>query len=99
MTTENNTPARAFAFTSRDTYVAYRAAWKAEYKQLSQDIRREKLEVKEAHRSGGLGYTLSSSIRRHQARATDMLAELMDAKIEAQRQYVAEHTGEVCNAA
>jgi hypothetical protein len=27
------------SFTNKETYLAYRSAWKAEYKQLSQDIR------------------------------------------------------------
>ena len=28
-----------FTFTNRETYLAYRSEWKAQYKQLSQDIR------------------------------------------------------------
>lgn len=76
-----------FTFTSRASYLDYRAAWKAEYKQLSKDIRTAKLEFKNAQREGR--YVSHWALRGMQERATMMLAERAASKIEAQRQYLA----------
>jgi hypothetical protein len=101
-----------FTFNSRETYLAYRSAWKADYKNLSAEIRtlrraerfRQRKEfahlalteaeesiLAAANKISGNG----SLVYRQQlrsARATEMLAELKAAKLEAQRQYVARKT-------
>lgn len=88
-----------FTFTSRDGYLDYRAAWKAEYKQLSKDIRKAKLDHKAAQREGR--YVSHWTLRDMQERAFRMLAERAASKVEAQRQYLAARTpeGEVSHAA
>jgi hypothetical protein len=101
-------------FNSKETYLAYRSAWKAEYKKLSAEIRTLRLADRFHQRSqfahlpltdseqrclraatalcevGRFDSSLAAMNRRHHsARAKEMLAELRQAKIEAQRQYLA----------
>lgn len=64
-----------FTFTNKETYLAYRSEWKAQYKKLSADIRAVKHTWKH------------HSLRR---KATAMLEELKLARVEAQRLYQAE---------
>lgn len=40
-----------FNFNSKETYLEQRAQWKAEYLQLIQDIRKAKIDIKEAQRA------------------------------------------------
>lgn len=79
-------------FNDRATYLAARLAWKAAYANLSQEIRDTKADIKESYKSGKYdraGYSQAEKARlRIQAR--EMLEELAEAKVEAQRQYVAE---------
>ena len=63
-----------FKFNSKETYLAYRSEWKANYKSLSQTIRDNK-------------HTWTHY--RLKKQATAMLEELKEAKMEAQRQYLA----------
>lgn len=77
-----------FTFTTKETYLAYRAEWKAEYMTLSATIRSTKNLLKQQHRESGFGKmtewsTLFKSVRR----ANVMLDELHKAKEEAGRQY------------
>jgi len=96
-------------YNSKQTYLAYRSAWKAEYSQISADIRllrqaeryRQRKEfghkvlregedccLATANKLCGNGsYVYNRQTRK--ARATEMLAELKQAKLEAQRQYLA----------
>ncbi len=101
-------------FNSKETYLAYRSAWKAEYKNLSAEIRLLRLADRFYQRSQYAARPLGEPERRcleratklcapepfslhlahfnrnrHRARATEMLAELKEAKLEAQRQYLA----------
>ena len=96
-------------FNSKETYLAYRSAWKAEYKKLSGEIRTlrfsdrfyqrktfgqraltesEERCLADGLRLPGLG-SLSFNRLNRSKRATEMLAELKKAKLEAQRQYLA----------
>jgi hypothetical protein len=97
------------AFNSKETYLAYRSAWKAEYKKLSAEIRTLRLadrfyqwktfaqlaltEAEEHCLAEGLRLygpgSLSFNRLSRSKRATEMLAELKEAKLEAQRQYLA----------
>lgn len=81
----------SYLFTSKETYLAYRAQWKAIYKALSADIRSKKRQYKNAQRDGdGLGWKILSELRRAQQQAREMLEQLAEAKIEAQRQWLAQ---------
>ena len=95
-------------------YLAYRSAWKAEYKNLSAEIRTlrqasryhqrkefghlaltegEEGCLAAADKLGGAGsYQHRRQVR--SVRATEMLAELKEAKMEAQRQYQARKAAE-----
>ena len=104
----------------RETYLAYRSAWKAEYKHLSAEIRVWRLADRFYQRSQNAGRLLDEADRRcleqarqlcapepfslhlanfnrsrRRARATEMLAELKEAKLEAQRQYLARRAADV----
>jgi hypothetical protein len=101
-------------FNSKETYLAYRSAWKAEYKNLSAEIRtlrqaeryRQRKEfahlpltegeencLAAANKISGPGsYLYRRQLR--SARAAEMLAELKEARIEAQRQYLARKAAE-----
>ena len=96
-------------FNSKETYLAYRSAWKAEYKKLSAEIRTLRLadrfyqrksyaqlaltEPEESCLVEGLRLygpgSLSFNRLNRSKRATEMLVELKEAKLEAQRQYLA----------
>jgi hypothetical protein len=109
---------KSIPFNSKETYLAYRSAWKAEYKNLSAEIRTLRLADRFHQRSRFARLPLSeaeqrclaaaatlcqsqsfdSSLaalnrRRRSARATELLAELKEAKLEAQRQYLARKAG------
>ncbi len=95
-------------FNTKETYLAYRSAWKAEYMNLSLEIRTlryadryhqrkvfghlalteaEEACIAAANKLCGPGScNYNRQLRR--ARATRMLAELKEAKMEAQRQYL-----------
>ena len=100
-------------FNSKETYLAYRSSWKAEYKRLSAEIRSLRLGDRFHQRSRHPHLELSPAEQRYlaeatvlcesvlfdsslavfhrhrrSARATEMLAELKEAKVEAQRQYL-----------
>lgn len=76
-------------FNSKETYLAYRSEWKAEYKQLSQIIRGLKVDIKEAQHNNEYAGGMQSSLISWKKNATAMLEELKEAKQEAQRQYLA----------
>ncbi len=79
-------------FTDRASYLTFRAAWKAQYRDLTQDIRETRKAIKEAYQSGNPDRAGSlQSQKAHMRRdARYMLENLAEAKLEAQRQYLAE---------
>ena len=81
----------AFSFTTREEYVAERAAWKANYKALSTAQRQAKIALKKAFRDHA--YSAANSfigeIASNKALARDLIEMLAKAKTEAQRQYLA----------
>jgi predicted nucleotidyltransferase component of viral defense system len=77
-----------FTFTTKETYLAQRTAWKLEYAQLSIDIRATKHAINNKQRENKMIYAELSLIRSRRAHATEMLEALAIAKIEAQRQYL-----------
>lgn len=77
-----------FTFTTKETYLAWRADWKAEYAATSETIRATKKAINQQHREQGYAKsadwrTLFSSVRK----ANELLGTLISAKEEAGRQY------------
>lgn len=74
-------------FNNKEEYLAWRAEWRAQYAQLTQDIREHKLQRKDrdpATRSSAQYYCWSC-----RKEATALLELRKKSKIEAQRQYLA----------
>jgi len=94
-----------FTFNTKEEYLAYRSEWKAQYKELSQQIRDYKFcrwftSVRNPDRiTPELEARFKKLVAKHgnkfyyvaplQKKATAMLEELKEAKQEAQRQYLA----------
>jgi len=79
-------------FNSRATYLEFRAEWKAEYKQVSANIREAKIAIKNSQReSGNTPFQVYYRLRGAQRRANEMLELLAVAKKLAQVQYLKEH--------
>ena len=73
-------------FATKQDYLAYRAEWKSNYKDLSNQIRELK---KEAHASyHHITWSEFLAIYKAKQKATEMLAELKEAKVLAQEQYL-----------
>ena len=91
---------KVFTFNSRETYLEFRAEWKAEYKQISADIREDKNAIKNSQReSGHTPPQIYGRLSRSHRRANELLEILGEAKQLAQKQYL-EHKKEkeiVCN--
>ncbi len=84
-----------FTFNSKETYLAYRSEWKANYKALSQQIRETKVDIKETQRAKGYAGSMQYELLKLRKKSTAMLEELKLAKQEAQRQYLAAHEKEL----
>jgi branched-subunit amino acid aminotransferase/4-amino-4-deoxychorismate lyase len=78
-------------FTDRETYLVARAAWRADYKALSQAIRDAKVEIKTVQREKGSGYASSEQWRREAKRreATQLLKIRAEMKIKSGEQRAA----------
>lgn len=77
-----------YNFNSRETYIEFRRQWKAEYRQISKDIRDTKDAMKKAQRDGeyrAANLQAEREILRKEAR--QMIEALHEAKAEVQRQY------------
>lgn len=77
------------AFKNREEYLAAVAVWKADYKQLSADIRAAKNALKESMRSKQRDGGYISTIYSLKSDARQMLEDRAASKVEAQRQYMA----------
>lgn len=79
-------------FTTRATYIAAVANWKAEYKQLSADIRAAKLAYKAAQRSNDIRdiWKTLGALSNLQVIANNMIYDRHAGKVTAQEQYLAE---------
>lgn len=64
-------------FTNKETYLAWRAEWRAKYADLSQTIRQCRID----HDRSGREF--------YRVRAREMMEVRKESKIEAQRQYLA----------
>ena len=76
-------------FTNKETYLAYRSEWKANYKNLSQEIRALKVEINETQRAKGYAGSMQYQLLKLRKQATAMIEERKESKVEAQRQYLA----------
>jgi acetone carboxylase gamma subunit len=81
------------AFNDRTTYLAYRRNWKLAYKELSQTIRDTKAKMKTAAQPEQGRLQMTREYLRRDAR--HMLAELVEARVEAQHQWEAERDAKV----
>jgi hypothetical protein len=66
--------------TSRETYLAFRAEWKSEYKQISEDIREGKHKISNAFRENRDASNFQRRRLRNREMATRMLEMLKEAK-------------------
>lgn len=83
-------------FTNKKEYLAYRSNWKAEYKQLSKNIRMIKAEMRESGHQ--ITWSEFSQLKKLKTNATEMLETLKQAKAEAQTQYLASKANQPVNA-
>lgn len=67
-------------FNTREEYLAWRTAWREEYKNQSQLIRDTKQVIREAHRTGGDASSYQSQLHRHRARANSLMQARMAGK-------------------
>lgn len=67
-----------FTFNSRETYIAYRADWRARYKALTQLIRQNKRD--QVANRGNDNSSNQSALHYLRVRANYMMVELRDAK-------------------
>lgn len=82
----------AINFNTKEEYLAWTAEWKAEYKQLSADIRAAKHAYKAAQRSDVYNDIQNARIAmgRLKYKANEMITLRLQSKFEAQRQYLAQ---------
>lgn len=79
-------------FNTKEEYLAYRSEWRAEYKQLSQNIRALKAETRKSCHN--ITWEEALKLWKLKKKATEMLTERKESKIESQRQYLAAHAVE-----
>jgi hypothetical protein len=75
-TPANKNPMK-ITFTSKETYLAWRAEWRAKYAELSKTIRQCRID----HDRSGREF--------YRTRAREMMEVRKESKVEAQRQYLA----------
>jgi small-conductance mechanosensitive channel len=83
---------KTFTFNTKATYLAYRSNWKAQYKQLSANIREQKAYIRSQSTPSSEDYY---TLRCMKDKATASIEELKEARAEAQRQYLAAHEREM----
>lgn len=83
------TTLKPITFNNKETYLAWRGQWKAEYRGLSQSIRETKAEIKEMMRNGRWAGGQQWQLSQLRSEATERLELLKTAKAEAQQQYLA----------
>jgi hypothetical protein len=83
----NNRKHKHMKFTNKETYLEYRSNWKSEYNTLSKQIRVLKATVRESGHQ--ITWTEFRELYQLKAKATAMLEERKESKVEAQRQYLA----------
>lgn len=89
-------------FNSRETYITWRAQWRADYAALSVTIRSQKLQFKNAQRRYEISnitlaeyWNTVAILTKSQRTAKEMLADREQSKIEAGRQRALRIQGEL----
>lgn len=82
-----NTNTLKRGFTDKPTYLAWRTAWKENYRELAAEIREYKATRKST--DAGLRSQAQYQCWRLRQEAAEMLEQRKQSKIEAQRQYIA----------
>lgn len=77
------------AFTNKTEYLAWRARWKADYHELSTEIRQSKTAIKLFMRDQCYAGCEQGRLRAFRTLAKKMLTARQLSKVEAQRQYLA----------
>lgn len=77
-----------FTFNSRETYIAYRADWRARYKAQTQEIRLIKRQMVERYTKGFNNSSYQSNLHYLRRRANEMMVELQEAKEFKNKQMV-----------
>jgi len=80
---------KLISFTNKNEYLAWRQQWKAEYKNLSKQIRLLKISINEGQRNRLYVGGLQNELRDLRAEATQMLELRKQSKVVAQQQYLA----------
>jgi hypothetical protein len=80
---------KTLTFTNKTEYLTWRAQWKTEYTQLSNNIRALKKGIKEAMRKRQYAGVAQNQLRHLREYATEMLELRKQSKILAQQQYLA----------
>jgi hypothetical protein len=70
---EHNNMTYNFTFTTRDEYLAYRAEWRAKYREVTLEIRANKQEQRDNR--GGDNADLQAALYRLRVRANKMMSE------------------------
>lgn len=78
-----------FTFTTRETYLAYKAEWKERYAEQSQEQRKLKNNVKIAQREKGWAMNEEYDLKRGKRDANELLAERQASKEAARQQWEA----------
>jgi len=73
-------------FNNKETYLVYRSEWKANYTQLTKEIRALKAEIRQPNCN--ITWVDARSLRDYKATATAMIEERKASKVESQRQYL-----------
>lgn len=80
-----------FSFTTRAEYLEFKAAWSSQYAALVDAIRQAKLNLKECHRNKQNTFATYKALRELRQDIVDAANLKREAKVEANRQYQAEH--------
>jgi hypothetical protein len=80
-----------FNFTTRETYLEFTAAWKAQHALLVTEIRAAKNGIKNAMRDNSISWKHYNELYQKRSEIQELLTLRQSAKAEAQRQYLAEH--------
>jgi predicted secreted protein len=86
-------------FTTRATYLEFKAEWSAQYQATVEAIRQDKLALKECHRKNQNTFATYKDLRELRQDIVDLAAIKAEAKVEANRQYQAENAAPVAVAA
>jgi exoribonuclease II len=83
-------------FNNKETYLEYRSNWKSEYNTLSKQIRALKKTTRESGHQ--ITWQECRELKQLKEKATYMLIQREESKVEAQNQYMSAHNQELVTA-